>query len=83
MSYLGVVQCQSNKNGCHGKCVNRILGKMAVLKRGDVDLHIHTTFDFCNPYYRNGRGGVLFCHVFALFQKLAINMVAMETELVP
>ena len=30
------------KNGCHG----RILYKIAVMKRGDVDLHIHIEFDF-------------------------------------
>ena len=26
--------------------INRLLGKMAILKKGDVDLHIHTNFDF-------------------------------------
>ena len=47
-SYTGdlqhVVQYQVTKNGCHGKRISRILGKMALLKKRDVDLHIHTTF---------------------------------------
>ena len=40
--------CNANiiKNSCHGKYINRLLGKMAILKKGYVDLHIHTKFDF-------------------------------------
>ena len=30
--------------GCHGNHTRQILGKMTVLKRGVVDLHIHTKF---------------------------------------
>ena len=43
---MGVAHCQSNKNGCHCNQINGILGKMAVLKTGDADLHIHTKIDF-------------------------------------
>ena len=40
------MQCQINKNGCHDNHINEILGKMAVLKRRDIDVHVHTKFEF-------------------------------------
>ena len=40
----GCLQCQINNNACHGNQINALLGKMAVLKCGAVDLHIHTKF---------------------------------------
>ena len=46
MWYLGVVQHQRNKNGCHGSDGSWILGIIAFFNQGDVDLHIHTKFDF-------------------------------------
>ena len=52
---------------CHGNHISQILGQVAVLKRGDVDLHIHTTFVFiCDQYCRNGRGCVPFLRFFAI-----------------
>ena len=36
------MQCQRNEKVCHGNNISQILSIMAFLKRGDVDLHLHT-----------------------------------------
>ena len=49
------------KTSCDGDHITCMI--MVVLKRGDVDLHIHTYLTSCDQSGRNGRGRDPFLHV--------------------
>ena len=59
-SICGIVQCQCQEtNVCHGNHVSQILGNIADVKRGDIDLHIHNIcLSVINIIEMVGGGGV-------------------------
>ena len=71
------VSCSANvtKKCCHGNHISQILGKVAVLNRVLIDLHIHTAFFL---YVINiidmGMGGCFVFYCVHLCIKLTINI---------